>query len=61
MIWWLVGFAVVIAALALVLRRRGSSPGGSDTLRDAGAAGSPEAFRARQEGMGGMNGGAGTP
>jgi hypothetical protein len=60
MIWWLIGFAATIAALTLVLRRRGSSSADSDTLRDAGAAASAEAFRARQEGMGGMNGGGGT-
>ncbi|QGN57391.1 hypothetical protein [Nostocoides sp. HKS02] len=59
MIWWLMGFAVVIAALALVLRRRGASPTGSDTLHDAGAAHAPQAFRARQEGTGGMNSSAG--
>lgn len=60
MLWWLIGFAVAIAALTLVLRRRGASPIGSDTLRDAGAAHAPQAFRARQEGTGGMNGGGGT-
>jgi hypothetical protein len=57
MVWWFVGLAVVIAALAIVLHRRGTSWADSDGMRDAGAPDAPEAFRARPEGMGGMSGG----